>query len=98
MEVFHQSKTHNFWHGTPYPLFEELPNSSFEGVGREGEARRGEEGLWASSQYQPCLIHRGESGLDHHDDVEPQLDEDDGCNEKHCGSPQNTSCLPGMTH
>ena len=21
MEVFHQSKTHNFWHGTPYPLF-----------------------------------------------------------------------------
>ena len=79
-------------------VFEELPNSSFEGIRREGEARRGEEGLWASSQYQPCLIHRGESGLDHHDDVEPQLDEDDDCNEKHCGSPQNTSCLSGMTH
>ena len=91
MEFFHQSKTHSFWDGTPYPLFEELPNCSFEGVGREGEARRGEEGLRASSQYQPCLIHRGESGDDHHDDVEPQLDEDDDCNEKHCGSPQNTS-------
>lgn len=72
-------------------VFEELPNRSFEGVGREGEARRGEEGLRASSQHQPCLIHRGESGLDHDGDVEPQLDEDDDCNEKHCGGPQNTS-------